>query len=207
MDVLSNIPFVIVGLLGIAHVGKSLRKNGSDASLVQYLVFFLGVLLTGLGSTYYHYAPSNHTLFWDRLAMTIAFVGLFCSVVSELISPRLSIILLFPLLALGMGSVFYWYWSENLGCGDLRLYALVQFLPGVLIPSILVMYKPPRNYLRYLVGLMILYSISKIFELFDAEVFRFLKSISGHTLKHLIAAAGTCCVLRMLYSRENRPVH
>jgi len=197
LDLLSNIPFVLVGLLGMAFTAG----HGFGVYYVPYFVFFAGVFLTGLGSSYYHYDPSNDTLFWDRLPMTIAFAGFFSSVISELINRKAAIVLLFPLLIVGMGSVFYWDWSEAQAEGDLRLYALVQFLPIILISFMLFLYKLPGKYLRYIMGLMIFYLISKLFEFFDLKIFNFLHFISGHTLKHLFAAAGICSVLRMLYVR------
>ena len=206
LDVLSNIPFMIIGAWGILFTGKLLKKKLSNAPALHYLVFFSGIMLTGLGSAYYHYAPSNETLFWDRLAITIAFTGFFCSVLSEMISSRASLVLISPLLFAAMGSVGYWIWSETLGRGDLRLYGLVQFLPMILIPLILIMYKRPENYLGYIVATMIFYGISKITELHDVQIFQLFGVISGHTLKHLLAAAGTCCIIIMLHNRRYQSV-
>lgn len=200
-DVLSNAPFVIVGLWGMIFTASILKKNSFDASTLHYLIFFMGVFLTGFGSSYYHYHPSNDTLFWDRLPMTIAFMGFFCSVVSETVSPRASLVLILPLLVAGVGSVVYWEWSEVQGRGDLRMYGLVQFLPMILIPLILLLYEKPANYLRYIIAAMLLYFISKIAELLDVQIFQLLHIISGHTLKHLLATAGTCCILGMLRKR------
>jgi hypothetical protein len=200
-DVLSNAPFVIVGFWGMILTASILKKHSFDASTLHYLIFFMGVFLTGFGSSYYHYYPSNDTLFWDRLPMTIAFMGFLCSVVSETVSPRTSLVLILPLLVAGVGSVFYWEWSEVHGRGDLRMYGLVQFLPMILIPLILLLYDKPVNYLRYIIAAMLLYFISKTTELLDVQIFQLLHIISGHTLKHLLATAGTCCILGMLRKR------
>jgi hypothetical protein len=202
MDVLSNLPFVVVGFVGAASTVKILRKRGGDVVSLHYLIFFIGILLTGMGSAYYHFEPSNDSLFWDRLAMTLAFTGLFCSVIAELISRKASFFLLFPLFFVNIGSVFYWDWTEGLGRGDLRLYGLVQFLPVLLIPLILVMYKAQKGYIRCLVGLFIFYFLAKILEVLDHEVFQLQELFSGHTLKHLSAAAGTCFVLKASYSHK-----
>jgi len=197
LNILSNIPFVLIGIWGIAIT----LRHGLGAFYLPYIVFFVGVSLTGFGSSYYHYDPSNDRLFWDRLFLTIAFAGLFASVISELISRKASIFLLFPLLTVGMGSVFHWDWSETHADGDLRLYAIFQFLPIILIPLMLFLYELPAKYLRYIIGLIIFYLISKILELLDYEIFSVLQVISGHTLKHLVAAGGICFVLRMLSVR------
>jgi len=201
-NVLSNFPFIILGLLGIVFIWLSLRQRLNDYIFIQYLVFFMGIFLTGIGSCYYHLSPSNDTLLWDRLPMSISFMAFFCVIISELISLKTGSILFVPLLIIGISSVFYWYWSEKHGIGDLRMYALVQFLPMILIPLILFMYKCPRNYLCNIMALMVFYVLSKIFEILDTEVYELGKIISGHTLKHLFAATSIYFIIRMVYIRK-----
>jgi hypothetical protein len=204
MDVISNLPFIIVGAWGIIFTAGLLKKSGFNSSIPPYLIFFIGIFFTGLGSTVYHSVPSNATLVWDRLPLTITFMGFFCSVISELISRRAALILLLPLLLVGLGSAVYWAWSESLGRGDLRPYGLVQFLPMLLIPLIFILYKLPGNYLPYTLAALVFYFISKVAELLDEQIFRLLQVMSGHTIKHVLAAAGTCCILLMLYKRRSQ---
>jgi len=138
-NVISNIGFFIIGAWGSLFVLSRSGKTVTGRLSVMYLVLFVGVLLTALGSAYYHLEPDNQTLVWDRLPMTVAFMGLFAAVVGELVSPRAAMGLLLPLLAIGISSVGWWVWTESAGAGDLRFYGLVQFLPLVLIPLMLVM--------------------------------------------------------------------
>jgi hypothetical protein len=195
LDVLSNVALAVVGLLGIFATQKRLRGRDFNACVFQYLIFFSGVFLTGFGSFYYHLSPSNETLIWDRLPITILSIGFFCSVISEMVSPKASLILVSPLLLIGIGSIFYWNYTESLGSGDLRLYGIVQFLPLILIALIFFMFKFPENYLPYIIGLMIFYALSRLTEFLDHQIFETLQFISGHTLKHLFAAAAACCLL------------
>src|SRR2546430_1898790 len=88
----------------------------------------------GFGSAYYHYAPSTPTLVWDRLPMTVAFMALFAMVVRDRISESCGRVLLWPLVLAGVTSVGYWHWSEFHGRGDLRAYAVIEFLPMLLMP-------------------------------------------------------------------------
>lgn len=136
-NVLSNIPFVIIGVMGMRLVLSGNASGGLVELKNVYLAFFAGVFLTAFGSAYYHYHPDNLTLLWDRLPMTIAFTALFIAIVGEYVSSRLALKLFVPLLLLGIISVIYWYITELNGNGDLRAYALVQFLPALLIPLIL----------------------------------------------------------------------
>jgi hypothetical protein len=40
-----------------------------------YLVMFAGLSLTAFGSGYYHLAPDNARLVWDRIAIMMVFMG------------------------------------------------------------------------------------------------------------------------------------
>lgn len=188
-NVASNLPFLVVSATGLVMVLKTVLP---PAIRVTYAVLFLGVLLTGLGSAYYHWHPDNDTLVWDRVPMTIVFMSLLSATVAELVSRRLGILLLFPLVAIGVGSVFWWHYTESLGHGDLRLYFLVQFYPMLVIPLLLWLFYEPgiRPVLRCLVWVVIWYGIAKVLEQLDYPIYRVI-GISGHTLKHLAAAVST----------------
>lgn len=201
-NMISNIGFLIVGAWGSLFVLRRSGKTITGQLNTAYLVFFVGVFLTALGSAYYHYQPDNQTLVWDRLPMTMMFMGFFVAVTGELISPRTAKSLLLPLLAVGVASVLWWAWTESIGAGDLRFYGLVQFLPFVLIPLMLIMYPVPRHFVFFMVVLGLLYSLAKLCELFDHQIYQALGGVvGGHALKHLSGAAASACVLIMLYRR------
>lgn len=189
-NVLSGIPFVIIGIMGIRLVTLRKATGGLAELQVIYLTFFVGVFLTGFGSAYYHYQPGNQTLLWDRLPMTIVFMALFSAVVGEYISTQLARKLFVPLLMLGIASVVYWYVTELGVHGDLRAYVLVQFLPVLLIPLILWLFDSKLNGDKYIWGVIGAYAISKLMELFDARLYSIFGLLSGHSLKHLVAAFG-----------------
>ncbi|TAN66658.1 MAG: alkaline phytoceramidase [Methylobacter sp.] len=190
-NVLSNLPFVIVGIMGIRLVALHQTTGGLAELRSLYLTFFIGVFLTGFGSAYYHYQPGNQTLLWDRLPMTIAFMALFCAIIGEYISTHLAQKLFVPLLIAGIASVVYWYVTELNGHGDLRAYVLVQFLPILLIPLILWLFDSTLDNDKYIWGVIGAYTLSKLMELFDARLYDILGLLSGHSLKHLAAAFGT----------------
>lgn len=194
-DVISNLAFVLVGLLGLYESFVSNTIKMVTENRVSYTVFFIGVALVGVGSGYYHLAPSNESLVWDRIPMTIAIMALVSIVIGEFVSPRLGAILLIPLLAIGILSVLYWYWTETTGNGDLRPYVLVQFLPMIVMPVILVCFNSAYTKTSGYWLLLSAYVIAKIFEHFDREIFALSGLMSGHTLKHLAAAAGIYLLL------------
>ena len=133
-NVASNLPFLLVGVLGLhALIGR--RPPGLLPLLrVPYFIVFVGVALVAVGSGYYHLSPSNATLVWDRLPMTICFMAFVAIVIGEHFNERFGLQMLAPLLLVGIASVAYWAWTD-----DLRLYALVQFLPMLLIPLVLLL--------------------------------------------------------------------
>jgi hypothetical protein len=164
-------------------------------------VLFAGVGLTGIGSAYYHWAPDNATLFWDRLPMTIAFMAILSSVIAERIDLKAGLRLLWPLLAIGALSTLYWHAGESRGVGDLRPYALVQFGTMVAIPLILWLFPPRYTGTADMVRVIAWYGLAKVFEHFDHGFFQ-LTGISGHTLKHLASAVGAWWILRMVQRRR-----
>lgn len=200
-NVISNLPFVIIGFYGLLMVRKAhhLEKYIS----IIYTSLFVGIILTGIGSAYYHSGPNNHHLVNDRVPMTIVFMSLLTAIISERVNLRLGYTLLLPLLIIGMASVYYWYYTETQHRGDLRIYAFVQFYPMLLIPVIILLFKPikPDKGLIPMVWVITLYIIAKECEHFDDEIYSLTNFVSGHTLKHLEAATATFFIVRMFILR------
>jgi hypothetical protein len=201
-NVMTNIPFAIVGLLGIYKLRIPGKLGFLNETGTAYTLLFFGTFLVAFGSGYYHLAPDNQTLIWDRLPMTIAFMALFSIIISEFISIRSGKALLLPLILAGILSVLYWHLSEIRGAGDLRFYALVQFYPMLAIPVILFCFRSSCTHVQAYWWLLLLYIIAKLFEHFDGEVYNVLGFISGHSLKHLTAALGMY-VLLVFYQMRN----
>lgn len=204
LDVLSNVPFLIVGIAGLIVVMRS-RAFSDPIERWSYGVLFVGVMLTAFGSSWYHLTPDNDTLVWDRLPMAVGFMGLLTAVVAERVSVRAARMLLLPLLVLGCGSVLYWHWTELQGAGDLRLYLLVQFGSLIAIVLMLIVRRAPRGGTGWLVAGLIAYGAAKGLEAADRTIFDTGHLVSGHTLKHLAAAAGVACIAVMLAARARVP--
>ena len=206
-NVVSNLPFVIIGYLGITLLRSAGLPPGVTDLKTAHYFFFFGVFLTGFGSAYYHLQPDNATLLWDRLPITILFMAFFCIVIGECISVVCALRLLLPLLALGVLSVFYWHFTEQQGQGDLRPYILVQFLPIVLIPLILWLYDGNQKGCNYVWSVLGMYLLAKVAESMDADIYQQLGFISGHSIKHLLAGFGAYIVyarLRNIFNATTR---
>ena len=203
-NVVSNLPFLIIGVAGVRRILVVPIKPAHTIAITAYLLFFVGLALTGLGSAYYHFQPNNTNLVWDRLPMTLSFMAFFCLVVAECISDEIAKRLLLPLLALGVTSVIYWHISELRGQGDLRPYILVQFLPVALLPAILWLFDGADKKCRYVWAVLGAYALAKVAESLDLPIFNALHLLSGHSLKHLLAGLGTYFVyLRLIKQTFN----
>ncbi|MBV8755087.1 MAG: ceramidase domain-containing protein [Hyphomicrobiales bacterium] len=186
-NVISNIPFAAVGAAGLAQCRR-------DAATT---VIFGSIFLVAFGSSYYHLWPSDETLFWDRLPMALAFMAVFAGTIEERVSAKAGAVLLWPLLAIALISLLVWRWS-----GDLRLYGWVQFFTLVTVPLIFLLLPPKYTGTRYWIAAAALYLLAKLLEYFDAAVYSFLHVVSGHTLKHLAAAAACWAILRYFQTRQ-----
>lgn len=193
LNVVSNAPLVLAGAWGLAVV---LLKGVPAAPALRpaYLALFTGAFLSGLASAWYHRAPDNATLLWDRMAMTITFASFTALVVGERIRPEAVRLLLPPMALFGLLSTTTWYRSELAGAGDLRLYLLVQFLPLLLAPLILLLWRSPTAERRHFGLALAAYALAKIAEALDSQTFQLTGVVSGHTLKHLLAAAAVAAL-------------
>jgi len=186
-DVLSNLPFLLAGWLGLK---AALRLPLPHPARAAWGMFFSAVALTTVGSGFYHWSPDNFGLGIDRLPIAWACAWLTLALLAERVAGgfgRPVVILTAWLVA--TASVWLWYASEMSGSGDLRAYLLVQFLPVLLIPLVCAMFRGGLLKATDWLGAIALYLIAKALELHDAQVFETLGGVSGHTLKHLVAAA------------------
>jgi hypothetical protein len=201
-DVLSNVSFAVVGLPGLAVTfGRRDSAFADPWDHRPYAVLFAAVALSTLGSSYFHLAPDNARLVWDRLPMTVGFIALLVALFAERVHRGMARAMFVPLLAAGAASVAYWYWSELRGAGDLRPYLVVQFGSLALVALILALY--PARGSGYVVAGLAAYAAAKGLELADGPIFAATGHlVSGHTLKHLVAAAGVACLVAMLRARR-----
>ena len=200
-NVMTNIPFLVLGMAGLIKIHKRDLPGKLHGLHAAYITFYSGLILIAFGSGYYHLNPSSSTLVWDRMAITVSFMSFFVLVVGESISTKTSAKLLLPLLLLGSASVVYWHITEKLGAGDLRLYGLVQFLPMLLIPLMLIFYGSSLSGKRWIFAILLVYAAAKIMEIYDHQIYELI-GFSGHSLKHLFAACGAFIFYKTLEMRQ-----
>jgi hypothetical protein len=201
-DTFSNVAFLIVGVLGLFFLWRERAAGVSRRFVVAeemgaYWVLLAVAALTSIGSAYYHLAPDDARLVWDRLPMSFGFTALLAATVAERIRLTAGLRLLVPLLLLGGGSVVYWRWT-----GNLLPYAAVQYGSIAAVLAIVMKFRSRYTHSRYIFGVLAIYAAAKAAELLDAPIYAIGKVVSGHTLKHLLAAAAIFLLLRMLQLRR-----
>lgn len=212
LNVLSNLPLSLAGgagLVWLAANGNRLRMMGGMAptALSALGIFFLGALLTGVGSAYYHWAPDNARLVWDRLPMTLCFMAFLSLCLHGRLGEPATRVVLPILVLLGPASVLYWQRSELLGVGDLRPYLFVQFSPMLLVPVVLWLFPARATAVDDGDVLVILglYGLALICDrVLDGPLFALGGLVSGHSLKHLVAACAVFWLLGALRRRMKR---
>ena len=206
MNVVSNLPFLLVGIYGFAFVARHAQDRRVFASAPErwpYLLCFLAIALTCFGSSYYHLDIDPAGLFWDRLPMAIGFMSLLAAVIAERIDPKLGLRMLVPLVLIGAASVIYWRWSALYATENLLPYGMVQYGSIVAVLVLCALFPSRYTHGAYFVHVIAIYALAKLAEVLDARIYHALGGIvSGHTLKHLIAAFATYWVWRMLRRRS-----
>lgn len=192
LDVISNLAFFIVGVLGLKESFKITSPVRNS-----WIAFFASILLVAPGSAFYHWAPNNYTLIWDRLPMSTGFMALYIVMLAEHISLKFTKLLPWALL-IGLVSVLVWVATD-----DLRFYFWVQFSSFLTVPMILLAFTSRYTHKGWFGVTLLFYALAKWTEVKDKEVFIWTHELmSGHTLKHILAAIGLMGVWWMLKVRS-----
>jgi hypothetical protein len=199
-DVFSNAGFAIVALWGLWTLRGNRHHARLEAGWPGYRLFFVALVLTALGSSFYHLAPGNGRLVWDRLPIVLACAGLIGAVHAEASVAPQPAWMLGSLAAAGIASVLWWSATEAFGAGDLRPYLLMQGAL-LLVPMWQALHRSPRADRRAFGVAILLYGLAKVAELDDHAIFDATGFVSGHTIKHLLAIASGAVIVANLAGR------
>lgn len=193
-DVLSNLGFIFSGLFCL-YTSMVCKRTLDKSLFLSCITIGIGAVLTGLGSGYYHLNPTNSTLVWDRLPMTITFGGLIALMIYQTTdSHSLTITTLVSSLLYGVCSVVYWALTANL-----TPYLILQF--GGLIWLLISAFRTTGTQILNWYVLLGCYVFAKITEHLDMQLFElFHHMLSGHSLKHLIASTGLIIAVMQLHT-------
>lgn len=203
-DVVSNLGFALTAAWGWLRLAPAGQHPASRWGWAGYGLFLIGLFFTAFGSSCYHLAPDNSSLVWDRLPIALACGGLLAGVWGDTRQKESRQVAAWLALA-AVASVAWWYFTDRAGTGDLRPYLLLQGLPILLIPLWQCIYKAPLADRLAFGGALALYVVAKFAELNDHEIAAALGVVTGHTLKHLLAAGAAALIVARLVARVRNP--
>lgn len=203
-DTTSNLLFILAGVAGLVFLGSAQgwRAFLDRRERLPYALFFGAVVLAGFASSHYHLAPDNSRLAWDRAAIALALMSWFAALLCERVDLAWGRHLLPVLLLAGLGSAGYWGWSESVGRGDLRAYGLMQLVPFLFVPLLLWLYPPRYSGDRDIFIVLGLYLAALLCDFLDRPLAALTGLVSGHTLKHTLAASAAAWVIVGLIRRR-----
>jgi hypothetical protein len=178
-----------VGAWGLGRLSTLRGAAAMRGGTPGFSLLLLALVLTAAGSAYYHLAPDDTRLVWDRVPIALACAGLLGGVRGQL-APRIGPLRLTSALALlAVASVLWWHLTDAGGEGDLGPYLLLQVSPLFLVPLWQLIYRAPRADRVAFAVAIALYVAAKVAEIYDRPLYAALHGLSGHTLKHLLATA------------------
>jgi hypothetical protein len=195
-DVLSNLVILAAGLINLGWVVRHASRQ--PPQFPAMVVAGPGLILTSFGSAYYHVAPSDATLVWDRLPMTIVFAGILAMLWTSVTKQRVTWVQMLILVAVSLGTVLYW-----LAFDSLWPYAILQF-GGLAVVVVMTMIRKVDVPLAWAM-VIVFYAIAKVFESLDWQVWALTNHmIAGHALKHVASGfAGASLLLIARASQRN----
>ncbi len=201
-DVLTNLAILAAGLLGLA-LRNRMTVAPEERTALNVLV--AATILTAFGSAYYHWAPANPTLVWDRLPLAIVLISILALVLADRVHPLFARHGIWPLTALAVAGVIVWGVSEAMERGDLLLYLVVRVGAGIAIALLVILRRPRHTGTKWLVAALICEVLMAALERHDHEIFRLTGGlISGHNLKHVMVGVALGFVFWWL--RVRRPL-
>jgi hypothetical protein len=203
-DVTSNLGFALAAFWGWLRLAPNRTHAELRHGYAGYRLFLAGLFLTALGSTWYHLAPDNARLVWDRLPIALACAGLLAGVLGD-VRQRDSKAMASLLALVAIASVAWWYFTDLTGAGDLRPYLLLQGLPILLIPLWQWIYRAPAADRLAFGGALAIYVVAKLAEANDHAIAAVLDPVTGHTLKHLMATGAAALIVGRLTFRVRAP--
>lgn len=200
LDVLSNIPFALLGAWGLLMLHRDKIAARGTAKHALATLFFGGLVLTATCSTWYHLQPNDVRLVADRLGIVVAFTGLLGMAVSDRISNRAGLVVACLSVLAGPVAVYLWV----LG-GNLLPWSAFQ-LGGMVLVLILAFCKPVEAAWNLpLLAVVGWYTLAKFLELGDGIVYWASgELVSGHTLKHLAAAMAALPILSLMHNGAHK---
>ncbi|XP_061374851.1 uncharacterized protein LOC133317067 [Gastrolobium bilobum] len=199
LNVMTNLPFLVVGVLGfVLALEGGFFNISSQGEVWGWVLFYAGIAGVAFGSAYYHLKPDDHRVLWDTLPMMVAFSSLLSSLVAERLGQRIGLCCMFALIVAALLCVVY----ERI-YNDIRLSMVFQLILPLAIPVIASVYRSKYTHSRYWFLSTGIYLLAKFEGVTDRKLYHVNNYIiSGHSLEHLCLALIPILLSVMLIYRE-----
>lgn len=197
-DVLSNVAFLVAGVVGMRSLWRLPARSLTNMERAMAALFFAGLMATSACSSWYHLHPDDARLMVDRSGMAIAFAGMVGLAVTTRVGERAGALT-------GLGLLLIAPWTIHISAsGELLPWAVLQF-GGMAALCALACLRPLSIALApSWIAIALIYAVAKVAELGDAAVFEVTGHVvSGHTLKHVIAAFAAWPLIAALNARRS----
>ncbi|MDP3815191.1 hypothetical protein [Pseudomonas sp.] len=196
LDVFSNLPFLLLGLLGLTRLAQVLDPRWRSLALLMCL----GLLFTFAGSSVYHLSPNDHSLLYDRLGMLVLFSGILSLATADRLGLAAASGVLLTVALGGAASLWAWRASDNL-----LPWILLQ-AGGMLVLASLAFCRARSGGHGFRLGLCVAwYALAKLCELTDDHLFHLSgELLSGHSIKHVLSAIAVLPLLLPLVGSRNK---
>nr|XP_011458907.1 PREDICTED: uncharacterized protein LOC101307374 isoform X1 [Fragaria vesca subsp. vesca] len=201
LNVITNFPFLVVGVLGFVLCLQGGFFNISlPGEVWGWALFYAGIAGLAFGSAYYHLKPDDSRVTWDTLPMMITLSSLFSSFLVERVGERIGLSCLFALLFIAFLSTAY-----ERTCNDIRLYMMFELIPCIAIPGMTFVFPPKYTHSRYWLWAAGAYILSKFEAFADMKIYHANQyTISGHSLEHLCLVIVPVLLSIMLMHRTRK---
>lgn len=194
LNVLSSLAFVVAGVSGWRVLRRAAPQPQHRVQRELAGLFLGGLILAGACSAIYHADPGDASLGIDRLGMSLAFASLLGLAAADRVSARAGIALALFVALAAPAAVLTAVASANM-----MPWTVLQ-AGGLGLVTVLALRRPHADALALpLLAVVGLYVLAKLAELGDDAVFAATHGlVSGHTIKHLLAALTAWPVVRAL---------
>ncbi|KAI3955270.1 hypothetical protein MKW98_020903 [Papaver atlanticum] len=201
LNVITNFPFLIVGVLGfVICLQGSIFVISLRGEVWGWAFFYAGIVGIAFGSAYYHLKPDDNRVVFDRLPMMVVYASLLSIFVIERVGERTGVMCLCSALMLALVSIAY-----ERSFDDLRLCMMFQLIPSIVIPALAFMFPPKYTHSRYWFWAAGVYLLAKLEAFADMKIYGLDHYIiSGHSLEHLCLVMVPVLLSIMLMYRSTR---
>lgn len=202
LNVFTSLPLSVAGAIGIRKAVER-RDEALSATGLPFLTFCFSLILSGVGSIWYHSFPSPANLLWDRLPIALSLASLACGIANLYPGSLWGTKLLGPAVVTTVSTVVYWNVTRLRGHEDLVPYAVAQVAAAMFVCYVSFLQWPHKATSGILRFALLAYAAGRVLEGMQAVIYSKIGFDFAHPGKHLLMSAA--CFLMISALSESLP--